>query len=785
MPGAPLVFKCPEGDAYAALKNILKERGWVEFDARTHEPNEWNLTWRYPFSDATRYTCCSKRLQRVNHYGKTSGICNKESLTRHMRRMAAVHGSRTFGFYPPSFILPLDYRKFVAEFQRRRKAQKRGDGKRKKKKVVSGGAERRGSPSTPRLRRASSGDTSGSSPRYGSPEVGSPAKADPKKVKTGNMWICKPSAGSQGQDIVVFSSLKDLTYNGSCVVQRYVANPHLIGGHKYDLRLYVLVESFRPLEVYLYREGLARFSTEKYDLSNLDNNFSHLTNSSINKHSATYALNKDIIGRGGKWTLERLFRHLRKRKVDVKRLWLQINNLILLTLLPIVHEVPPVPACFELFGFDVILDRQLRPWLLEVNASPSISCSCEVDRAVKLPMLEDVLDIMGWDTDTYPPETMRRLHRDAANTLSLEEQRRRVLSGKAHADDFLLPKHLRSLASPGSPSSPPPEAVDYKNVRSKVSTRWGRGGAAAHSSARQGIMPPFRRRSSRPGGSTRRRGAVPVVETEDDWDVDLFGDFERIYPFNRATAASGDFIDPLGFRAFNDTPFTSKQFDNVLVSEIRARMKRYNAKRKKSKPPSADAASELKAASGSARSRRGSGAGRGASRFRSPTESSKARHPPLRHPLPRHSPIIPSFTRSPRVAGGFALGKRPSSGYGRRARGGAKRGARTVVGARRASKSETASKANLKEIKVDAKGIDAMLAANADEDASKRSETPGSADSTTTDDDGAVADESAADADRKKEPAPETAADGGSPSSGGEANSNFSYMMPHNAFSGF
>ena len=145
---------------------------------------------------------------------------------------------------------------------------------------------------------------------------------------------------------------------------------------------------------------------------------------------------------------------------------------------------PAGPACFELFGFDVILDRQLRPWLLEVNASPSISCSCEVDRAVKLPMLEDVLDIMGWDTDTYPPETMRRLHRDAANTLSLEEQRRRVLSGKAHADDFLLPKHLGSLASPGSPSSPPPEAVDYKNVRSKVSTRWGRGGAAAHSSAR-------------------------------------------------------------------------------------------------------------------------------------------------------------------------------------------------------------------------------------------------------------------------------------------------------------
>ena len=73
------VFKCPEGDAYAALKKGF-EGAWLgRVWTRTHEPNEWNLTWRYPFSDATRYTCCSKRLQRVNHYGKTSGICNKES----------------------------------------------------------------------------------------------------------------------------------------------------------------------------------------------------------------------------------------------------------------------------------------------------------------------------------------------------------------------------------------------------------------------------------------------------------------------------------------------------------------------------------------------------------------------------------------------------------------------------------------------------------------------------------------------------------------------------------
>lgn len=48
------------------------------------------------------------------------------------------------------------------------------------------------------------------------------------------------------------------------VVSRYIDNPLLVGGKKFDLRIYVLVTSYRPLKVYIYRGGFARFCNEEY-----------------------------------------------------------------------------------------------------------------------------------------------------------------------------------------------------------------------------------------------------------------------------------------------------------------------------------------------------------------------------------------------------------------------------------------------------------------------------------------------------------------------------------------
>ena len=83
------------------------------------------------------------------------------------------------------------------------------------------------------------------------------------------------------------------------VASRYISNPLLINGLKFDLRIYIAVTSIDPLRIYIYKEGMARFATEPYDLKNPRNRFVHLTNYSLNKNAPNFKdMNED--GKGFK-----------------------------------------------------------------------------------------------------------------------------------------------------------------------------------------------------------------------------------------------------------------------------------------------------------------------------------------------------------------------------------------------------------------------------------------------------------------------------------------------------
>ena len=100
--------------------------------------------------------------------------------------------------------------------------------------------------------------------------------------------IVKPDASAQGKGIYLINKAEDI---GNIRIQWHngtLANPLVVDGLKFDLRIYVLVAGCDPLRLYIYEEGLARFATEPYNIpneGNMQDKFMHLTNYSVNKLS--------------------------------------------------------------------------------------------------------------------------------------------------------------------------------------------------------------------------------------------------------------------------------------------------------------------------------------------------------------------------------------------------------------------------------------------------------------------------------------------------------------------
>ncbi|XP_007948680.1 probable tubulin polyglutamylase TTLL2 [Orycteropus afer afer] len=330
----PPVFRVDETTP-EVVQSVLLERGWNKFDERTQDVEDWNLYWRVSPFPMIKHAHL-KPWQRLNHHPGTTRLTRKDDLAKLLTHMKRLYGASLYEFIPLTFIMPSDYHKFMAEYSKERQ-------------------------------------TLGTKPSY---------------------WICKPAELSRGRGIMIFSDTKDLVFDHTYVVQKYICNPLLVGKYKCDLRIYVCVTGFKPLTIYIYQEGLVRFATEKFDLRHLQNDYAHLTNSSINTLGASYRNFKEVVGQGCKWTLSRFFSYLRSCDVDDLLLWRKITHLVILTVLAIAPSVPCAANCFELFGFDVLIDDNLKPWLLEVNYSPALSLHCSTDVSVKRKLIHDIIELI-------------------------------------------------------------------------------------------------------------------------------------------------------------------------------------------------------------------------------------------------------------------------------------------------------------------------------------------------------------------------------------------------------
>ncbi|XP_055839071.1 tubulin monoglutamylase TTLL4 isoform X2 [Episyrphus balteatus] len=303
--------------------------------------------------------------QKFNHMPGSFRIGRKDSMWKNLRSNMTKHGKSEFGFMQKTYILP--------------------------------------------------------------DEVDALKKIWPRAAAQSTKWIVKPPASARGTGISVVNKWSQIPKDKPVVVQKYIEKPLLINENKFDLRLYVLVTSINPLRIYMYKNGLARFASVKYssDLESLNDRCMHLTNYSINKLSENYAKNEDINAcQGHKWTLQSLWSYLEKRKVDTKRLWATLRNLAIKSLISgegclnrmYRQNVNSRYNCYELFGFDVLLDEDLVPWLLEINISPSLHSELPLDLHVKGPLIQSVLNTALYQV---PPKLSVRQQAEILNELKL------------------------------------------------------------------------------------------------------------------------------------------------------------------------------------------------------------------------------------------------------------------------------------------------------------------------------------------------------------------------------
>jgi len=232
-------------------------------------------------------------------------------------------------------------------------------------------------------------------------------------AKPGQGIILKPPGSSRGRKILLardLAEVDDLCLSGYVtderpLAQEYIAAPLTVGGRKTSMRVFVAVTGVDPLRVFMYDQVLVRFAGAEYsgDPETYGDISVHLTN--VDQQDPSNALKDMDLKRydGFKCDWDSLIDYLERTRgadaVDATAIWDGIRDLVAGSMLAceaeltsvVLRDVPSRFNAFEVYGFDVLLDEQLHPYLLEVNHSPSLGPEGQVASEVKTDMFRDLL----------------------------------------------------------------------------------------------------------------------------------------------------------------------------------------------------------------------------------------------------------------------------------------------------------------------------------------------------------------------------------------------------------
>lgn len=363
---------------YEIIEQIIKNNfGWKTDSKTDEDPDDSDVIWSDIAIPAEKLAKL-KPYQKINHFPGMHELARKNYLAKNLNKMQKLYPN-DYDFYPKTWLYPTEF---------------------------------------PSL------------------------KFSNYKKKT---YIVKPEASSQGKGIFLTRTLEGFEENERYVIQEYIQNPLLIDGLKFDMRVYVLLAGCDPLKVFVHKEGLSRFATQKYAAptwQNLSNCMMHLTNYAINKTSEDFIFNSDpkVDNVGHKRSLTATLQKVKELGFDTEKIWTDIQKIIVKTLCtaqPSLAHVyracqPDDPyngICFEILGFDVILDDTGKAFLLEVNHSPSFNIDSPLDKKIKTMVISDafvLLNITGDNKKEYEDRQKKKiLLRSISHNKELEKENKK------------------------------------------------------------------------------------------------------------------------------------------------------------------------------------------------------------------------------------------------------------------------------------------------------------------------------------------------------------------------
>ena len=172
------------------------------------------------------------------------------------------------------------------------------------------------------------------------------------------------------------------------IVQKYLDNPLLYKNRKFDIRCFVLLDS--NFNLYFCKEGHLKGSSELYNLNN-SNKFIHITNYSLQKNSNKFELYEI----GNEMSYKDFKNYLINENISLDKFDYMINQMKLLIKISFKSVSKKLLKnkknilCFEIFGYDFILDNDFKLWILEINNNPGLSISSPVIEKLIPRMMDD------------------------------------------------------------------------------------------------------------------------------------------------------------------------------------------------------------------------------------------------------------------------------------------------------------------------------------------------------------------------------------------------------------